>query len=284
MQNADILSSLKEDVYKEKKGIRSLTCNVSFNNRYDDTPSLKDYCEIKIICRRAYKSLYCILLLSYLREHFAIISFTLCVSEQLDGDRKEEILNIGIPDKYIFKRFNLNKIRIIIAILLTNIYKMTTELQFSFALYLIIKNTQMKKLMMLHVFLAAIGFSACGQKITADKVPTAVKVSFAKKYPGAVAKWEKEGGKYEAGFKENGNKMSALFEAGGAMTESEMDIKVNTLPAAVLAYVKKNYPGKTIKEGAKITKADGTINYEAEVSGTDVIFDTKGKFLKEVKE
>ena len=142
----------------------------------------------------------------------------------------------------------------------------------------------MKKLMMLPAFVAAIGFSACGQKITADKVPAAVKVSFAKKYPGAVAKWEKEGGKYEAGFKENGNTMSALFEAGGAMTESEMDIKVNTLPAAVLAYVKQNYPGKTIKEGAKITKADGTINYEAEVSGTDVIFDAKGKFLKEVKE
>ena len=38
--------------------------------------------------------------------------------------------------------------------------------------------------------------------------------------------YEKEGGKYEAGFKKNGNIMSALFEADGTMTESEVDIKV----------------------------------------------------------
>ena len=42
--------------------------------------------------------------------------------------------------------------------------------------------------------------------------------------------------------------------------------------------------GKNIKEGAKITKADGTVNYEAEVNGTDVIFDASGKFIKEAKD
>ena len=89
---------------------------------------------------------------------------------------------------------------------------------------------------------------------------------------------------YEAGFKQNGNTMSALFWANGTMTESEMDIKVSDLPAAVLAYVKEHYKGKAIKEGAKITKADGTVNYEAEVAGKDVIFDANGNFLKEVKE
>ena len=142
----------------------------------------------------------------------------------------------------------------------------------------------MKKLMILPAFVAAIGFSACGQKISASKVPAAVKATFAKTYPGAIVQWEKEDGKYEASFKENGNSMSALFETSGTMTESEMDIKVNTLPAPVLAYVKQNYPGKSIKEGAKITKANGTVNYEANVSGKDVIFDANGKFLKEVKE
>lgn len=48
--------------------------------------------------------------------------------------------------------------------------------------------------------------------------------------------------------------------------------------------IKECYKGKTIKEGAKITTADGTVNYEAEVDGKDVIFDTNGKFLKEVKD
>lgn len=68
------------------------------------------------------------------------------------------------------------------------------------------------------------------------------------------------------------------------MTESEMDIKVTDLPVTVLAYVKERYKGKTIKVGAKITTADSTVNYEAEVDGKDVIFYTNGKFLKEVKD
>jgi Putative beta-lactamase-inhibitor-like, PepSY-like len=142
----------------------------------------------------------------------------------------------------------------------------------------------MKKLMIMTALAAVFGFAANAQKTDAAKVPAAVKAAFAKQYPGAVAKWEKEEGKYEAGFKQNGNTMSALFEANGTMIESEMDIKETDLPATVLAYVKEHYNGKKIKEGAKITKADGTVNYEAEVAGKDVIFDAKGKFLKEVKE
>jgi hypothetical protein len=52
----------------------------------------------------------------------------------------------------------------------------------------------------------------------------------------------------------------------------------------VLAYVKANYKNKKIKGGAKISKLDGTVNYEAEVNGVDVMFDADGKFLKEVKD
>ncbi len=142
----------------------------------------------------------------------------------------------------------------------------------------------MKKLLMMSALVAIVGFSACAQKLDASKVPAAVKAAFAKQYPGTTAKWEKEDGKYEAGFKQNGTSMSVLYEANGTMTESEMDIKVTDLPASVLSYVKEHYKGKSIKEGAKITKADGTVNYEAEVDGKDVIFDAAGKFLKEVKD
>ena len=137
---------------------------------------------------------------------------------------------------------------------------------------------------MMTFFAVSIAFSASAQKLNAAKVPAAVKASFAKQYPSTTAKWEKEDGKYEAGFKKDGSSMSALFEANGTMTESEMDIKVADLPANVLAYVKEHYKGKSIKEGAKITKADGTVNYEAEVDGKDVIFDAAGKFIKEVKD
>jgi hypothetical protein len=141
----------------------------------------------------------------------------------------------------------------------------------------------MKNLLMVTA-LAFVGFSACGQKLDASKVPAPVKASFAKQYPNLAVKWEKEGVKYEANFKLNGSTMSALYESGGALTETEMDIKITDLPAAVTAYVKEHYAGKKIKEAAKLTNADGSVNYEAEVNGTDVIFDANGKFIKEVKE
>lgn len=141
----------------------------------------------------------------------------------------------------------------------------------------------MKKSVMTIALIATIFVGANAQKLDATKVPTAVKASFAKQFPNAKAKWEMEEGKYEAGF-ENGDKtMSALFSADGTMTESEVSIKQTELPAAVLAYVKENYKGKTIKESAKITKANGTVVYEAEVNGKDLIFDEKGKFIEAIK-
>lgn len=141
----------------------------------------------------------------------------------------------------------------------------------------------MKKLVLLGC-LTSIIFSACAQKLDVAKVPAAVKNSFEKKYPGIAAKWEKEEGNYEVNFKQNGNSMSELISADGTIMETEMGIKITELPLAILNYVKEHYKGKTIKEGAKITKADGTVNYEAEVAGRDVIFDADGKFIKEVKD
>ena len=141
----------------------------------------------------------------------------------------------------------------------------------------------MKKVFTAMLLCSGLSLAVSAQKIDASKVPAPVKEAFAKKYSGIVPTWEKENGKFEAGFKQGGNTMSALFEANGTMTESEVDIKVSELPATILAYVKEHYKGATIKEGAKITKADGSINYEAEVNGKDVIFDAHGNFIKEVK-
>ena len=142
----------------------------------------------------------------------------------------------------------------------------------------------MKPLILMMALVLVMGY-ANAQKIDASKVPEAVKTAFAKQNPAiSNVKWEMEHGKYEAGFKKEGHSMSALYEPNGTMTESEMEIKVADLPASVKNYVKDNYKGKNIKEAAKITKADGSVNYEAEVNGVDLIFDTNGKFLKADKE
>lgn len=142
----------------------------------------------------------------------------------------------------------------------------------------------MKPLILMMALVLVMGF-ANAQKIDASKVPSAVKTAFAKQHPAVSnVKWEMEHGKYEAGYKKEGHSMSALYEPNGTMTESEMEIKVDELPASVKAYIKDHYKGKNIKEAAKITNADGTINYEAEVNEMDVIFDANGKFLREEKE
>jgi Skp family chaperone for outer membrane proteins len=142
----------------------------------------------------------------------------------------------------------------------------------------------MKKMTMLMLAAVSIGFSACAQKMKEADVPAAVRTAFTKQYPAIPAKWEKENGQYEVNFTKDGASMSALYDANGSLKETETDIKVATLPEAVLTYVKEHYKGKTIKESARITKADGTVNYEAEVGGMDVIFDASGKYIREAKD
>ena len=63
--------------------------------------------------------------------------------------------------------------------------------------------------------------------------------------------------------------------------EIQVEIELNQLPTGILDYVKKSYAGKQVKEGAKITDAKGKVTYEVEIKGVDLIFDSKGKFIKE---
>jgi len=66
--------------------------------------------------------------------------------------------------------------------------------------------------------------------------------------------------------------------------ETETDIKISELPAAVSDYVKTNYKGATIKEAAIINNPSAKKLYEAEVKGEDLLFDENGKFLKKEKD
>lgn len=136
-------------------------------------------------------------------------------------------------------------------------------------------------------FALSITIAACGQKLKEKDVPAAVKEAFQKQFGGAKeVEWEKEEGKFEVEFEQNHKEMSALFTAAGLLEETEVEIKKEELPASVLSYVSQNYKGAKIKEAAKITKANGEINYEAEVKGKDLMFDENGNFLmaKEEKE
>ena len=119
----------------------------------------------------------------------------------------------------------------------------------------------------------------------AGGAPEAAKAAFSKAHPGATkVKWEKEDGNYEVAFALNGREASAIYNAKGFLVESEQEIKVTELPAAIITYMKNNYKGITVKSAAKITKADGAVNYEAAIKGKDVLFDAHGKFLREAKD
>jgi len=126
--------------------------------------------------------------------------------------------------------------------------------------------------------------AACSQRLSDLKVPTAVKYSFAKDFPGNTPKWDKEDSNYEATFKMDGKTMSALYNENGNGQETETDIDITKLPAIVTDYISQNYKGEKIKEAALITKASGEVNYEAEVNGMDLLFTKDGKFIKEAKD
>jgi len=116
-------------------------------------------------------------------------------------------------------------------------------------------------------------------------VPAPVKAAFQKQYPNvSKVEWEKEDGNYEAEFDINKIENSVLYDSSGKLLEAEMEIQLKDLPAGVLEYVQTNYKGQKVNEAAKITDANGTVTFEAEIGKMDVIFDEKGKFLKEKKD
>lgn len=126
---------------------------------------------------------------------------------------------------------------------------------------------------------------ANAQKVSDKVVPTVVKAALQKSFPNAKEiKWEKENANFEAGFKVSEKEYSLLIDASGKVLETEMEIKMEELPAKVKTYLSKNYAGQKIKEVAKITDSKGVVTYEAEVKGKDLIFDNNGNFIKEVKE
>ncbi len=135
----------------------------------------------------------------------------------------------------------------------------------------------MKKTMLLLGLLGLMISAGYAQKVKADQLPAAIKAAFAKNHPGLTkVSWEMEKKDFEAGFTLNGKETSEVYAANGALLETEVSITVAELPTAVKAKLK----GQKIAEAAKITKANGTVVYEAEVKGKDLLFDTQGNSIK----
>ena len=142
----------------------------------------------------------------------------------------------------------------------------------------------MKKLLML-VALVAIGYQAQAQKLSAAQVPVAVKTTFKAKFPTVRTNtWEKENGDFEAGFTLNGATMSAVITPTGELKETETDMAVAKLPAAVRATLARDFKTAKITEAATLVSGAGAVTYEAEVQqggkSHDVVFNADGTVLK----
>jgi alpha-amylase/alpha-mannosidase (GH57 family) len=142
----------------------------------------------------------------------------------------------------------------------------------------------MKKLFVVMFVNGGIALSAHCQKLNESQVPSAVRTAFDKKYPHTKPGWDKEDANYEANFKQEGKAMSVVIDRSGTIVETETNIPVADLPKAIQEYMKKNYGGIKIEEAARIVKANGDINYEAEVHHKDIVFDANGKFIKEMND
>jgi hypothetical protein len=124
-----------------------------------------------------------------------------------------------------------------------------------------------------------------GKKEKQPEVPASVEKAFAKDYPNVKnVTWDAEGKDFEAEFKLNDVDCSANYDKTGHQTEFETAIKSTELPKTALDYINKNYSAYKLIEATKITDDKNAVFYEAEVSlngkSLDLVFDTKGKFLK----
>lgn len=135
----------------------------------------------------------------------------------------------------------------------------------------------MKKVVYVVALLVSITTASQAQKLNKAKVPIAVTAAFAKTHANvAKVSWSKEGSNFEAEFTLNGKETSEVYAPNGTFIEAEVEINVADLPAAVKTKLKD----QKVTEAAKITKANGSVIYEAEIKGKDLLFDANGNLVK----
>jgi len=134
-----------------------------------------------------------------------------------------------------------------------------------------------------------VSYGVAAQKITSEKVPSAVRASYKAKFPTATKEsWEMESKtEFEVNFKLNGKEVSANFDESGKWLETETEVESASLPAAVQSTLKNEFTGFKVAEAAQIETADGTIRYEAEMKKAketfEVLLSAEGKILKKTK-
>ncbi|MFV8334741.1 PepSY-like domain-containing protein [Flavobacterium sp. RSP29] len=144
----------------------------------------------------------------------------------------------------------------------------------------IILNAIAMKKSMLVIILSMLSFVSFGQIVKEKEVPQIIQKALHEKYPNAKGvKWDKEKNNYEASFNVNQVDNSILFNWEGKIVETEVEIQITKLPKNALDYINMHFKNQKVKEAAKIINQKGTVIYEAEIKGSDLLFDENGNFI-----
>jgi hypothetical protein len=123
------------------------------------------------------------------------------------------------------------------------------------------------------------------QKLTTKDVPTAVAIAFSNAYPTIKdVEWSKNGNNFVAEYDLGKTDRFVTYDVTGILIDTRMKIASSALPISVMQYVKKNYDEDEVKKSCEITDATGIVTYKTRVKGTDLYFDSKGNFIKSVKD
>ncbi|MBE0643781.1 MAG: PepSY-like domain-containing protein [Bacteroidetes bacterium] len=136
-----------------------------------------------------------------------------------------------------------------------------------------------------------VGLAFTLSAVAQPSVPKEVQKAFQAKFSKASdVKWDKENdSEFEAEFMMNDVEMSANFSAKGVWIETETEIAIAKLPAAITQRLAKDFKGYAVKEAASVEKPGKDMTYEVEVrkgeKTIEVLLSKDGKVLekKEVK-
>lgn len=127
-------------------------------------------------------------------------------------------------------------------------------------------------------------FESRAQKLEIRDVPLAVRMAFKTANPSVVnPEWRKDKCNYQAKCTVNKRPQTYTYTKTGTMIVHDGKVAVAILPPGIKEYLDKNYPGAPVDKVLKMTKPDGIVNYNIEVSNTDLFFDSNGKYLKSLK-
>jgi hypothetical protein len=134
--------------------------------------------------------------------------------------------------------------------------------------------------------LASFAAPLWAQKLAATDVPQAVIAAFKKSNPTVSnPEWDKDKSNFRARYIVDKKPRSITYSSSGTLIVHDSKVAIATLPPGVKVYLDKNFPGHAddVNKVLKMTKKDGTVTYDVEIDGNDLIFDSKGTYIRTMK-